>query len=123
MKCFIHGAKDAIAACRNCGKGMCSECSAYSGHTGICPECRKKEFERERSLKNQDLKDLTWNIVLWAFLSILLCVTIIFPIIGIIKILINVNEKKQIQARINALTKEIDKLNKALKYNGTNAFI
>ncbi|MBR4943446.1 MAG: hypothetical protein IKZ28_05380 [Clostridia bacterium] len=123
MKCFIHGAKDAIAACRNCGKGMCSECSAYSGHTGICPECRKKEFERERSLKNQDLKDLTWNIVLWAFLSILLCVTIIFPIIGIIKILINVNEKKQIQARINALTKEIDKLNKVLKYNGTNAFI
>ncbi|MBR2442102.1 MAG: hypothetical protein IKB20_03455 [Clostridia bacterium] len=123
MKCFIHGAKEAVAACRTCGKGMCSECSAYSGHTGVCPECRKKEFEAECRTKENSIKELTRNIALWVFLSIILCFTIIIPIIGIVKILIYVHEKKQLLSRVETLYKEIQKLNNALKRNGANAFI
>ena len=48
MKCFVHMDKEAIAVCKVCGKAMCSECSAYSNHSGICPECRKVQLEKER---------------------------------------------------------------------------
>ena len=58
MKCFIHNEVEAIAACRKCGKGMCQDCSAYSGHTGICPECRRQEFILEATQKKARIVEL-----------------------------------------------------------------
>ena len=49
MNCFIHPHKAAVATCKRCGKAMCENCSAYSGHSGICPECRNDEYKRERA--------------------------------------------------------------------------
>ena len=49
MRCFFHEAKEAIAACRKCGKGMCVDCSSYDNHSGICPNCKKEDFKKEIS--------------------------------------------------------------------------
>ena len=61
MRCFIHTNVEAIAACRQCGKGMCENCSAYSGHTGICPECRRNEFIAEVNTKQARVEELAKN--------------------------------------------------------------
>lgn len=50
MRCFIHPQTEAIAVCKRCGKAMCDDCSSYSGHSGICPECRLNEFRMEEDL-------------------------------------------------------------------------
>ena len=115
MKCFIHGAKEAIAACRNCGKGMCSDCSAYSGHTGVCPQCRKEEFEIERIEKYKETKSLLWRIVGWSVLTVALCWTVIAVLIGGVKIFNRVRRRKEALNRIDYLNGEIDKLDNALK--------
>ncbi len=110
MKCFIHGAKEAVAACRNCGKGMCSDCSAYSGHTGVCPQCRKKEFEAELTGKYAEEKSLTWGIVG----SVLIAMTVIGLPIGAIMAFIRIRKRRAVQDRIVYLQGEIAKLNRAL---------
>ena len=37
MKCFYHEQKDAVGQCRNCGKGLCKDCTIE--HNGICKDC------------------------------------------------------------------------------------
>lgn len=123
MKCFVHYEAEAIAACRICGKGMCAKCSAYSNHTGICPECRKEEFKKERARRERDNKELKWDIFKNAAGTILLCWTIIGGIVFGVKWY---NSKKVLNnnlERIEVLTKEIERLEKALKNRGTDAFI
>lgn len=114
MKCFIHNQDEAVAACKICGKGMCADCSAYSGHTGICPECKKTELERECwSLKRRQ-GSLKWAVVGWSIFTIGLCWTVIGLIYGGIKLISRINEKKRDQERIDYLDGEITKLNAAL---------
>ena len=114
MKCFIHNSKEAVAACKKCGKGMCSNCSAYSGHTGICPECRKREFEATRATLYSKVNGLKWRVI---GTTILLCLTFWTVIGGIyfgVKLYKNVKERNENDSKIAFLTKEIDKLNAAL---------
>lgn len=111
MKCFIHFDQEAIAACRKCGKGMCANCSAYSGHSGICPECRKKEFEEKVSSLRKNKKETIWSIVKWA-LAVVLVITI--PVSAIM-ITVKAFKIKKINAEITSLTAEIEKLNNAMQ--------
>ena len=56
MKCFIHINDEAVAVCKQCGKAMCGNCSAYTNHSGICPECRRTEFIQECNILSLKLK-------------------------------------------------------------------
>ena len=119
MRCFVHINEEAIAACRSCGKGMCANCSAYSGHSGICPECRKVEFEKEvKRLKSYN-KELKWGIIGAAAGTILLCWTIIFGLIFGISWYKKKKEYENNEERIFYLESEIEKLNKVLYSRGT----
>ena len=118
MKCFIHGAKEAVAVCMQCGKAMCSNCSAYNGHTGICPECRKEGFLRE-IIRLKD-KDKNWGKVVakrWC-LTILFSWTIIGLIIGICTIIASEEEREKDRKRIEFLQGEVLKLEKATISHG-----
>ncbi len=110
MKCFIHLNEEAIAACRQCGKGMCANCSAYSSHSGICPECRRKEFESKITSLQSERQDNVWSIVKWAFASVLV-VTIPFSLYFIAA---NVLRNKKIDEEVYRLEGEVKKLSKAL---------
>ena len=110
MKCFIHFEEEAVAACRNCGKGMCANCSAYSNHSGICPECRKKEFEQKVASLGQNKKDRIWTIVKWS----LLCVFVITIPVSAIVITVQAFGIKKDNTEIASYMAEIEKLNKAL---------
>ncbi len=123
MKCFIHTAKEAVAACRTCGKGMCADCSAYSGHSGICPECRKKEFEKEIQRNCSAIRKHTWEIVKWVFLTVLLAITVIGLIVGIVKIVSRVNKRNTLKERNATLLREINRLNHVLTHRGGAAFV
>ena len=115
MKCFIHSALEAVAACKTCGKGMCSNCSAYSGHTGICPMCRLEEFERGYAYKKSERKRAIAGIVIWAIFSILILfaeplvsvITGILMIVNIIKTVSLSNDMKMLQTEINKLRRAL----------------
>ena len=123
MKCFIHFDAEAVAACRTCGKGMCAACSAYSNHSGVCPECRKKEFEEEVSFLEMKNKDLKWGIVKAAATTILLFWTIGGLIVGGVRWYSRKKEYNKNVERIFVLSEEIKKLEKALTDRGTTAFV
>ncbi len=36
MKCFYHPETDAVGICKNCGKGLCMECTADLGNSLAC---------------------------------------------------------------------------------------
>lgn len=130
MKCFIHVDKEAVAACKNCGKGMCADCSAYSGHSGICPECRKAEFEKElarlKTEVSEDRTKMTWFCIAAALIIIAAIVIsivaktvwgmliVLIDIYFAVKIVSKAKEINETTKRINYLTGEITKLNKAL---------
>ena len=114
MKCFIHLDKEAIAACRKCGKGMCADCSSYSNHSGICPACRNDEYKEE--LKFLRLQDEGWelrrlgNIVA----AVLLCWTIVGAIYFGIQAKNILEEHQRMEKRMNYLKGEIAKLDRSL---------
>lgn len=122
MRCFVHLNKEAIAACRTCGKGMCADCSAYSGHSGVCPQCRKAEFEKEVQSLNQQNRELSGEIFWSVLLAILLCWTIIGLIWNIVAVIIKTNQKSSNATRISTLKEEIARLDKILINRGTNMF-
>lgn len=122
MRCFVHLNKEAIAACRTCGKGMCADCSAYSGHSGVCPQCRKAEFEKEVQSLNQQNRELSGEIFWSVLLAILLCWTIIGLIWNIVAVIIKANQKNSNATRISTLKEEIARLDKILINRGTNMF-
>lgn len=37
MRCFYHRDRDAVAACKNCGRGLCPDCSVDVGNGLACP--------------------------------------------------------------------------------------
>ena len=123
MKCFCHSSVEAVAACRNCGKGMCSNCSAYSGHSGICPACRKVEFEREVSSKRAQIKECTSSIVWAVILGILLCWTVVALLIAGIYIAVKASQKSKLEDRVSSLLVEIDKIDKVYLQHTGRAFI
>ena len=38
MKCYHHPDRDAVAACMECGRGLCKECASYYTKP-LCSEC------------------------------------------------------------------------------------
>ena len=123
MKCFIHGDREAIAVCKLCGKGMCSNCSAYTGHSGICPECRlssltARRYEEARTRTGAIVCSVIMTILAIIFLFIEgLAIIALAPaiVIGICVIRVLVISK-----RIKALDDKIGKLQRAL-HQGTAA--
>ncbi len=130
MNCFIHPAKEASSVCKKCGKAMCINCSAYSNHSGICPACKKEEYEIEQSILINSLKQNKKStiiryilIAITAIISIIIMTTInivigavllVLPIIFGIKVLLLIKKRKPMIERIEFLTTEIFKLSKAL---------
>ncbi len=122
MKCFIHGKKEALAVCKNCGKGMCDDCSKYSNHTGICPECRLNDFKDELEDKLAEKRSVIWHIIGTIALTLLLGVLIITIPIGIVVLISKILNLKKLNSRIDTLEKEIIRLEKVLKRTGEKSF-
>ena len=123
MKCFIHLETEAVAACRQCGKGMCANCSAYSGHTGICPECRLKEFKVEVAKKSAKMDELHREFIWRVVKSVLLCWLIIPIFKGLFVGYQIKKEMKALESRIAQLRPEIEKLEGVLRRRGGAAFV
>ena len=130
MKCFIHFHDEAVAVCKICGKAMCGNCSAYSNHSGICPECRRNEFIREHNSlntmlnnnKNATIGSIVLTVV-FVLLAVILSITIHFimlvlligAIVFFVRIFSLISRRKPIIMRMNYLAAEINKLNAALQ--------
>ncbi len=123
MKCFIHASKEAVAVCRKCGKAMCDDCSSYSGHSGICPECRKKEFEAEVVQNEGMRKKLKWEMIKGVAVTVLLCWTVIGLFVGIYRFIKRKHSREALTARNVTLREEIKRLNEVLSRVGGAAFI
>lgn len=82
MNCFIHPHKAAVATCKRCGKAMCENCSAYSGHSGICPECRNADYKRERAALIDERKSkIRWIV----FEAVIIALVVLFTLWMIIE--------------------------------------
>lgn len=129
MNCFIHPHKAAIATCTRCGKAMCENCSAYSGHSGICPECRNDEYKRERAALIDERKSKIRWIVFEAVICALIVVftlamipemgataliALVIALIPVPFIVRNAKRLKAIAARLTFVEGEIAKLDAAL---------
>lgn len=129
MNCFIHPHKAAVATCKRCGKAMCENCSAYSGHSGICPECRNDEYKRERAALIDERKSkIRWI----AFEAVIIALVVLFTLLMIIEagaamlvfliaalipvpfIVRNAKRLKAIKERLTFVEGEIAKLDAAL---------
>ena len=129
MNCFIHPHKAAVATCKRCGKAMCENCSAYSGHSGICPECRNDEYKRERAALIDERKSKIRRIV---FEAVIIALVVLFTLWMIIEagaamlvfliaalilvpfIVRNAKRLKAIKERLTFVEGEIAKLDAAL---------
>ena len=123
MKCFIHNESEAIATCKKCGKAMCAKCSAYSGHSGICPECRRDEFIAEVKSNNVKIKELKWDMAKNIIWTVLLCWTVIAIPINLVKFFNNMSNKNKLNERNTQLNAEIPTLTKSLNDRGGVAFV
>ena len=123
MRCFIHNEAEAVATCKRCGKAMCAKCSAYSGHSGVCPECRRLDFIQEVKRNNASIathrKEKAWNV----FYAVILCWTVIFLFVNIYRYKKHAKQIEALLTRNDTLNAEIDKLTKSLNDRGTDAFI
>lgn len=50
MKCYYHKDRDAIGFCDNCGKGICSECSAEVKGKTYCYKCMKDILQQKKAV-------------------------------------------------------------------------
>lgn len=123
MRCFIHNDAEAISVCKRCGKAMCAKCSAYSGHSGVCPECRRDDFIKERNQNNKQIEEIKKEKIRNVFWGILLFWTIIAIFVNVYRFKKNSKKIQEIEARNEKLTAEIDKLTESLNDRGTEAFI
>lgn len=55
MKCFYHNDRDAVAACQDCGVGLCPDCAAKY-KPALCPDCAQKRM-RQNELEQQRIKE------------------------------------------------------------------
>ncbi|MBO5327932.1 MAG: hypothetical protein J6B04_02020 [Clostridia bacterium] len=115
MRCFIHQQEEAISVCKKCGKAMCVNCSAYSNHSGICPECRRDEFVLQAEGLRKELSSIPIRLVGWILFTIVLAITVVGLFIGVYKIVKIINEKRKMTDTLTHLDSEIAKLNKALQ--------
>ncbi|HPG92806.1 MAG TPA: hypothetical protein PK675_05285 [Clostridia bacterium] len=116
MKCFIHSALESVAVCKRCGKGMCSDCSSYTNHSGICPSCKLEDYEAEHiEVKKKIIFKIIWS-VLFALIAIICAIALSLPIFwaGLIIPLIIMATSIVLFKRINFLDGEILKLRSAL---------
>ncbi len=129
MNCFIHPHKAAVATCKRCGKAMCENCSAYSGHSGECPECRNADYKRERAALIDERKSKIRRIV---FEAVIIALVVLFTLLMIIEagaamlvfliaalilvpfIVRNAKRLKAIKERLTFVEGEIAKLDAAL---------
>jgi uncharacterized membrane protein len=80
MKCFYHPDADAVAICKNCNKGLCSECAVDVGNGIACKNnCEDKVIALNKTI-NLNTKILKSSTRTFKILSIL-CL-----IIGIISL-------------------------------------
>lgn len=129
MKCFIHIHDDAIAVCKRCGKAMCGNCSAYTNHSGICPECKREEFIQESARLSEQIKrfgkKMTRCFIIAGIIALLVMINaitvdimgligLVFSVVFVIFAFVNRNRRKPLQKRLDFLTGEIRKLNAAL---------
>lgn len=129
MKCFIHINDEAVAVCKQCGKAMCGNCSAYTNHSGICPECRRTEFIQECNILSLKLKKNKASIAasiavaaVFAVSAVVLAVIVHVILLALlagtlafgIRIICLYNTRKPFNVRIAYLSEEIAKLNVAL---------
>lgn len=132
MKCFIHLHDEAVAVCKKCGKAMCGNCSAYTNHSGICPECKREEFIVEcnglmsRLKKNKSSTNTSIIVaVLFAIAAVVLAIAVHVVMLALlvgtlvfgIRIINLLNIRRPINNRIEFLRREINKLNVALERN------
>ena len=114
MRCFIHRTEEAVATCKQCGKAMCIDCSAYSEHTGICPECRRKGFIVKRNQITDQIATLRQEKIQAIVFAVLLCFLIIPIFMGIYKAVTRTNSINKLEEQAFWFDTEIQKLNKAL---------
>ncbi len=130
MKCFIHMDTEAVSVCKHCGKAMCINCSSYSQHNGICPECKLDEYIEERNELYDALQKNKSSIIKSSVFAVLLAVIAVFLGVKVtvycyallvgtlafaIRIAVLVVRRKPINERVEFLTDEIDKLTLALQ--------
>ena len=123
MRCFIHNNVEAIATCKICGKAMCADCSAYSSHSGICPQCRKEQFTNEVDTKLKLIYELEREMTKRIWYTILTGITIIGLFYNIYKYNKASEEKLNLESRVTKLKAEIKKLDSILANRGGKAFV
>lgn len=113
MKCFIHADREAAAVCKECGKAMCADCSAYSGHTGICPACRREEFVNERDELEEEEQGYFFAIFGWSLFTVAFII-ILIGLYGVYRIYRKMKRQNWIRERVAYLNGEIAKIDRAL---------
>ena len=83
MSCFIHRKKEGVAVCKQCGKNMCEDCSSLVSHSGLCPTCYRPHIVEKIINAEQEKKDEAFTLFKKIALSILLCWTILYPLLQI----------------------------------------
>jgi len=76
MKCAYHPEKDAVGACVNCGRMVCSECRAMLGGKIYCKPCAGEAFAARPTLPVEQaggaIASLVCAIIGYFFLGIVL---------------------------------------------------
>ncbi len=106
---------------------MCADCSAYSNHSGICPQCRLEEYKKELPEVNSELARTIWTwvgkgaIVLAGWIiSIIVAfadyatIGLIATAVGVVWSLIKIPNFKKMKERKAYLEQEIAKISESL---------
>ena len=116
MKCFIHSAIESVAVCKRCGKGMCTDCSSYTNHSGICPSCKLVEYEQEHiEVKKKIISKTVWSTII-LLISVICAIAASEPLCLVILVIPAIIMLTSIRFfnRIKFLNGEILKLRNAL---------
>lgn len=108
MSCFIHKSEEGVAVCKQCGKNMCVECSSLVEHSGVCPTCYRPILEKNILELKEERKQLLSDIIGKIVLTVLLCWTIVYPVVSVFKIV------KMFKRRNVFIPLEIEKLQKKI---------
>ena len=115
MSCFIHKSKEGVAVCKQCGKNMCVECSSLVEHSGICPTCYRPILENRVFELKDERRQIVSDIISKIIVSVLLCWTIVYPIVSVFKLINMFKRRNQIiPNEIDKLEKKISAIDKAL---------
>jgi hypothetical protein len=64
MRCAFHPEREAVAACTNCGKLICSECNTVVDGKMYCKPCGNKMFMSSRTPQEKVTEKVTYNTAL-----------------------------------------------------------